>query len=139
MRAMPNGTATIAAPRRLAALLRLATLLLLLAAPAAARKQNRAARQVNNRRRECEKSDKCMAEHEDYRHNCVLHCQSPACYEEVYGVEELEPGEVDHKRSGLFTRCMHAENRKAGSRTGSQPQPWKQGATVDASGQQRAV
>ena len=57
----------------------------------------------------------------------------------MYGVEELEPGEVDHKRSGLFTRCMHAENRKAGSRTGSQPQPWKQGATVDASGQQRAV
>ena len=55
------------------------------------------------------------------------------------GDEELEPGEVDHKRSGLFTRCMHAENRKAGSRTGSQPQPWKQGATVDASGQQRAV
>ena len=75
---------------------------LLLAAPAAARKQNRASRQVNNRRRECERSEKCVAEHEDWRHNCVLHCQSPACYEEVYGVEVAASDDVTARGDG---RC----------------------------------
>ena len=49
--------------------------------------------------------------HEDYRANCVLKCQSEACYAEVYGAEELEPGEIDNVRQREFSKCLSMEQR----------------------------
>ena len=57
--------------------------------PASAKKRNRRNKNINAMKRECEKGD-CAKEHEDLRENCVLRCQSAACYEEIYGAEELE-------------------------------------------------
>lgn len=39
--------------------------------------------------------------------NCVLKCQSPTCFKKVYGGEEgLEPGEINGKLQGRFSRCL---------------------------------
>ena len=40
---------------------------------------------------------------------CVNACTSHACFEEVYGSEPLEPGEVDFARWRTFTRCARKE------------------------------
>ena len=90
----------------LCALLLLATLY-----PVDCKKRNN--RRVSSRKNECERGQ-CASVNEDDFGNCVLRCQSSVCYAEVYGAEELEPGEVDHKRSRLFTTCVNAEQRKAG-------------------------
>jgi hypothetical protein len=45
----------------------------------------------------------------DYRPNCVLRCQSEACYAEVYAEAELEPGEVDSARSRKYQTCLAKE------------------------------
>ena len=47
---------------------------------------------VSNKKRECE--EQCAGVNEDDRSNCVLRCQSEACYTEIYLPEELEPGEL---------------------------------------------
>ena len=67
---------------------------------------------VQNRKRECEQGD-CKEVHEDDRGNCVLKCQSAACYEEIYMPEELEPGEIDLKRQRLYNACLTKEAREA--------------------------
>ena len=87
--------------------------LLLLAGDAAAKKRrgtNAQATAGANRKRECEVD--CEHIHEDDRGNCVLKCQSEACYAEVYLPEELEPGEIDLKRQREFNSCMSKEARQ---------------------------
>eukprot|EP00271_Cylindrocystis_brebissonii_P020787 TRINITY_DN705_c0_g1_i1.p1 TRINITY_DN705_c0_g1~~TRINITY_DN705_c0_g1_i1.p1 ORF type:complete len:138 (+),score=8.07 TRINITY_DN705_c0_g1_i1:357-770(+) len=39
------------------------------------------------------------------RENCALRCGAPACYEEVYGTDALEEGEIDHGRSRSYRVC----------------------------------
>ena len=63
------------------------------------------------RKRECEQD--CKDVNEDDRGNCVLRCQSEACYEEIYAPEELEPGEIDLKRQRLYNACITKEAREA--------------------------
>eukprot|EP00967_Tisochrysis_lutea_P136955 scaffold244982_cov33-Tisochrysis_lutea.AAC.1 len=76
-----------------------------------ARKAHRTSRAVQARRRECERSN-CKDHDEDERANCILRCQSQACYQKIYGEEELEPGEIDVRRGRLFTACLTAEERE---------------------------
>jgi hypothetical protein len=34
------------------------------------------------------------------------------CYQKIYGEEELEPGEIDTRRSRMFTACLTTEERE---------------------------
>ena len=91
--------------------------LVLLATPALAKRRrggsgSSSVNSVNSRKRECEQGD-CAGAHEDDRPNCVLRCQSEACYEEVYMPEELEPGEIDLSRQRAFQTCLNNEVREA--------------------------
>jgi len=76
-----------------------------------ARKANRASRSVQAKRRDCERGS-CQTGPEDDRGNCVLRCQSALCFQKIYGEEELEPGEIDPRRSRTFTACLNAEERE---------------------------
>jgi hypothetical protein len=60
------------------------------------------------------------------RENCVQQCLSAECYQQVYAGNELEPGEIDTKRSREFTQCVtkQARNNRAGfgsARAGAVP------------------
>ena len=72
---------------------------------------------VQHRKRECE--IECKDEHDDDRSNCVLRCQSEACYQEIYMPEELEPGEIDLRRQRQFQACLSKEVRDAMATRGS--------------------
>eukprot|EP00161_Ancyromonas_sigmoides_P006736 TRINITY_DN177_c2_g1_i1.p1 TRINITY_DN177_c2_g1~~TRINITY_DN177_c2_g1_i1.p1 ORF type:complete len:121 (-),score=28.64 TRINITY_DN177_c2_g1_i1:82-390(-) len=37
---------------------------------------------------------------------CVRQCVSGECYNEVYGTDPLEPGEIDTERGRLFKNCF---------------------------------
>ncbi len=65
---------------------------------------------IQSRRRNC-RSQVCgsIPVHED--DNCVNECVSPRCYQEVYGAEPLEPGEVDLVRWQQFSSCYSLEKR----------------------------
>ena len=63
------------------------------------------------KKRECEDVT-CARVHLDHKENCVLRCQSEACYEEIFMPEELEPGEIDTKRQRAFQTCLNAESRR---------------------------
>ena len=86
------------------------------------------------RKRECEQD--CKDVNEDDRGNCVLRCQSEACYEEIYAPEELEPGEIDLKRQRLYNACITKEAREAtiAYRTNKQAAGENTEAATDTSG-----
>ena len=91
------------------------SMLLLLFTPVDAKKRRNKAgghggNHVQTRKRECE--NECAPIHEDERPNCVLKCQSDACYTEVYMPEELEPGEIDNARQRAFQNCITRESRE---------------------------
>ena len=44
--------------------------------------------------------------------NCVLRCASASCYDEVYGRDALEEGEVDTERGRAFRSCAREELRR---------------------------
>ena len=45
--------------------------------------------------------------------NCVSACLSPACFQQVYGVEPLEDGELDFARAQQFDECFLSELKQA--------------------------
>ena len=106
-------------------LLVLLVILSLFDTSSAKRRNNKGGRNVASAKRECERGE-CANSHEDDRENCVLRCQSASCYEQIYGTEELEPGEVDRERSRKFNNCLAVENRK-GTRGKPVPQASKPG------------
>ena len=61
------------------------------------------------KRRECLESEKCKLIHKDENDNCVNKCTSLSCFNQVYGSEPLEPGEVDFHRWRQFTLCARKE------------------------------
>ena len=71
-------------------------------------KRNKLDRVWRKSRRQCIAND-CSHIHTDENDNCVNACTSDACFEEVYGSEPLEPGEVDFARWRTFTRCARKE------------------------------
>ena len=83
---------------------------LLFAAASAKKRKHTAAgnTHIQGRKRECE--TECLHEHDDHRPNCIMRCQSEACYTEVYA-EELEPGEIDLQRQRAFQTCITNEAR----------------------------
>eukprot|EP00249_Psilotum_nudum_P001763 c14427_g1_i1 orf=169-534(+) len=44
------------------------------------------------------------------RENCALRCVSAACYNEIYGNDPLEEGEVDIRRGRQFKYCVQRES-----------------------------
>ena len=88
--------------------MRLALLVLLASCGEAAKRNSRHARNMQTRRRDCERIT-CAGVHEYERENCILRCRSEQCYERIYGAEELEPGEIDTRRSRLFNTCLTNE------------------------------
>lgn len=69
-------------------------------------------RVYRSKRRECEKGPVCGHLAVEVAGNCVNECVSKDCYDEVYGDEPLEDGEVDHKRSRSFQTCFGRKRRK---------------------------
>ena len=61
------------------------------------------------KRRECLESEKCKLINKDENDNCVNECTSLSCFNQVYGSEPLEPGEVDFHRWRQFTLCARKE------------------------------
>ena len=94
--------------------LRAAALLLLFVAwPCEAKRRKHNSVQsphVAGRKRECEAD--CASVHEYEQQNCVLRCQSEACYSQIYLPEELEPGEIDVQRQRQFQTCITTEARE---------------------------
>mmetsp|Transcript_29553 Transcript_29553/g.74328 ORF Transcript_29553/g.74328 Transcript_29553/m.74328 type:complete len:157 (+) Transcript_29553:35-505(+) len=72
-------------------------------------------RSLSEMRRTCEKVPEC-SEHGttyDARHRvCVYKCMSEECYQEVYGADELEDGEVDSERYLSFGQCMRKDMKR---------------------------
>jgi len=85
-----------------------------------AKKRNHGgSRTAATRKKECEQVACADADPEDAfmpRENCVQQCLSAECYQQVYAGNELEPGEIDTKRSREFTQCVtkQARNIRAG-------------------------
>ena len=90
----------------------------LLQGVSAKKRNNGGSRTAATRKKECEQS--CAdADPDDAfmpRENCVQQCLSAECYQQVYAGNELEPGEIDTKRSREFTQCVtkQARNNRAG-------------------------
>ena len=61
------------------------------------------------KRRDCLESEKCKLINKDENDNCVNKCTSPNCFNQIYGSEPLEPGEVDFRRWRQFTLCARKE------------------------------
>ena len=77
----------------------------------ARRSQNKYHRLWRTRARECEAL--CgQALVVDEAQNCVHRCTSPRCFEEVYGANPLEDGEVDNPRRRAFSACLTREQRQ---------------------------
>lgn len=99
-----------AMPRRLPRHL-LLILLLLISPPSVKGKRRQAQKQKMATKKQCGEVE-CADVHSDGRDNCILKCTSPACYEEIYAADELEPGEIDNKRSRDFNGCLQRVMRE---------------------------
>ena len=103
---------------RPASLLGLLVAATLLQGVSAKKRNSGGSRTAATRKKECEQS--CAdADPDDAfmpRENCVQQCLSAECYQQVYAGNELEPGEIDTKRSREFTQCVtkQARNNRAG-------------------------
>mmetsp|Transcript_22263 Transcript_22263/g.69292 ORF Transcript_22263/g.69292 Transcript_22263/m.69292 type:complete len:144 (+) Transcript_22263:123-554(+) len=45
------------------------------------------------------------------RENCIMRCSSDSCYQQVYGEDPLEEGEIDTARGRIFRNCARNELR----------------------------
>lgn len=105
-------------PRVALALLLLLALSLPDAALAKGRKKTSANERTSKQERtQCEEGP-CSEWDADYKPNCVLRCQSEACYSQTYEGSELEPGEIDAPRSRKYQQCLSSE-RAARTRAAS--------------------
>ena len=60
---------------------------------------------------DCERTQ-CAGLFLEVKTTCVYKCVSEACYEEIYGHDELEEGEVDTERSRQFGFCFRKNFRQ---------------------------
>ena len=98
-------------PRQLTRSL-LLMLLLLISPPSVKGKRRQAQKQKMATKKQCGEVE-CADVHSDGLDNCILKCTSPACYEEIYAADELEPGEIDNKRSRDFNACLQRVMRES--------------------------
>lgn len=61
-----------------------------------------------SKKQECE-SNECGRFIPEEAYNCVNNCTSNVCYQEIYALEPLEDGEIDHERNGKFVACVRKE------------------------------
>ena len=93
----------------------------------AKKRNNGGSRKAATRKKECEQIT-CADVHADDavmpRDNCVQQCLSADCYKQVYADNELEPGEIDTKRSREFTQCVtkQARSNRASFGAGALPE-----------------
>mmetsp|Transcript_45851 Transcript_45851/g.111672 ORF Transcript_45851/g.111672 Transcript_45851/m.111672 type:complete len:122 (-) Transcript_45851:323-688(-) len=72
-------------------------------------------RALTELRRECENHDQCTQGLDLYaaaRRICIYRCMSDDCYQEVYGEDELEEGEIDSDRYRKFGECFRRKHAK---------------------------
>lgn len=74
-------------------------------------------RELAVRREECARESTARSECVDASdpsrlENCALRCASAMCYDEVYGSDPLEEGEVDVERGRAYRTCARGELRK---------------------------
>ena len=62
-------------------------------------------REFRQRKIDCA-SSQCAGKVGAEESNCTYKCMSPSCFEEIYGHDEIEEGEIDSSRSRLFSTCF---------------------------------
>mmetsp|Transcript_12052 Transcript_12052/g.15781 ORF Transcript_12052/g.15781 Transcript_12052/m.15781 type:complete len:128 (+) Transcript_12052:103-486(+) len=72
------------------------------------RKRNRGRLELKALLKECEQKGDCPGVPEE-NVNCFYDCLSPSCYDEIYGDNPLEPGEIDFDRYQKFEKCLKDE------------------------------
>eukprot|EP00656_Telonema_subtile_P043412 TRINITY_DN49774_c0_g1_i1.p1 TRINITY_DN49774_c0_g1~~TRINITY_DN49774_c0_g1_i1.p1 ORF type:complete len:140 (+),score=26.00 TRINITY_DN49774_c0_g1_i1:123-542(+) len=72
------------------------------------RRNNRSDKEFRNAFTRCEASASCKATAKDELPRCALVCVSQQCYDQIYGEDELEPGELDHHRRKQYKDCFRA-------------------------------
>ncbi len=89
-------------------------LLLIWVVPVVGRsKRHKTDSQWKARKRECQVNvELCGGMIEEERGNCVAKCISEECWEEVYGHDPLEDGELDPERGRSFTSCTRRKYRE---------------------------
>ena len=105
----PQGSSTAATLVFLAKILLVLLILFMLpklvwAAPSQRRKKT----EVSSIRAHCQQVV-CAAWVLEESANCVNLCTSPACFEQVYGSNPLEDGEIDLRRARDFEKCLKDE------------------------------
>jgi molecular chaperone DnaJ len=91
----------------------LLVLLILLILPPlveAANPKKRSEQEMRNLRSSCFR-ETCNMYIPEESANCVYACISPSCYQQIFGQEPLEDGEVDVERSRQFDACLRDEFR----------------------------
>merc|ERR1711865_321914 len=72
------------------------------------RSHNRSEKDYRNSFTKCEKSDRCTAARPPAQPKCSLKCLSEKCYDQIYGSDELEEGELDHVRRKQYKDCVRS-------------------------------
>merc|ERR1712086_1214945 len=57
----------------------------------------------------CEKSTECSGVTMAAIPRCSLKCLSTKCYNQIYGADELEDGELDHVRRKQYKDCVRSQ------------------------------
>lgn len=90
------------------------------------KKQRRRAEVVlTDARMTCE-MDVCVSLLPEEAMNCIQVCLSPACYQDIYGEEPLENGEIDVDRAKRFEICVKEEMRAVRSLQRANPVMFEQ-------------
>jgi hypothetical protein len=73
----------------------------------------RTQQQIHGTRLWCELDQSCASLIPEESMNCIHRCVSVGCFKEVYGKEQLEPGEIDLPRQNVFEDCVGAEHKES--------------------------
>lgn len=67
--------------------------------------------EMNKLKETCNKNTCNHIKYTEEAQNCINSCMSLLCYEEIYGNNPLEDGEIDLIRQRLFQTCVRKEIR----------------------------
>eukprot|EP00658_Telonema_sp_P-2_P067781 TRINITY_DN56717_c0_g1_i1.p2 TRINITY_DN56717_c0_g1~~TRINITY_DN56717_c0_g1_i1.p2 ORF type:complete len:128 (+),score=15.87 TRINITY_DN56717_c0_g1_i1:164-547(+) len=87
------------------------------------RGSNRSDKEYRNAFSRCERAAPCDSLDAYEIPKCALKCVSTSCYEQVYGEDELEPGELDHMRRKSFKDCFRAQPANVTAQVDLPPPP----------------
>jgi len=69
------------------------------------RKKQKNERKIRYLRQDCERQEECLGAAGLEQTNCIRKCMSKECFEELYGSDPLEEGEIDVRFSS-FKGCI---------------------------------